>query len=160
MGSGKTTIARIIARREKMTCIDMDSFIQQEAGMSVAQIFEAEGEEGFRARERALLAGMRLRGRCILSCGGGVVLRPQNRRMLRQLGTVVYLKVTAEEAVARISRPETRPLLNASVPPAELLEQRRALYEEAADIVFDTGGLAIGQVAHRLTVILKKRGVL
>ena len=160
MGSGKSTIARKLARYENMTSVDMDASIAREAGMSIPEIFEAEGESGFRAREHALLESMLYREPCIISCGGGVVVSAENRRLITSLGTVVYLEVTAEESRARISRPQSRPLLNGSVSPAELLEQRRALYEEIADIRFSTSGLAIGQVVSQLAIILKERGIL
>jgi len=160
MGSGKSTIARKIARLKGMTSVDMDRFLEQEAGMTIPQIFETEGEEGFRAREHAFLKSMAQRDRCILSCGGGIINSPENRALLKDLGTVVYLEVSAQEAVSRISRPETRPLLQGKIPPEELLEQRRELYEEAADITFDTNGLSVGQVVRQVSILLERRGIL
>ena len=160
MGSGKSTVARRLARHRNMNCIDMDSYIEREAGMPVSRIFETEGEADFRARERVFLESMFHRERCILSCGGGVVVNAENRRLIKSLGTVVYLEVTAADALARISRPESRPLLKGPVPPAELLESRRALYEASSDIRFDTSGLSLAQVVRQLTEILTKRGIL
>ncbi|MDR2493127.1 MAG: shikimate kinase [Coriobacteriales bacterium] len=160
MGAGKSTIARRLARQEGMVSIDMDAYIEREAGMPAAEIFASEGEEGFRARELGFLRSMAKRDRCILSCGGGVVTREASRELVRSLGTVVYLEVTADEALARISRPQTRPLLSGPVPPAELLEQRRALYEGMADVRFDTTGLTVRQVTQRLAALLKRRGLL
>lgn len=160
MGSGKSTVARRIARNEEMVSVDMDTYIAREAGMSIPQIFQLEGEDGFRAREHAFLVHMKTSDRCILSCGGGVVTRAENRQLLKNLGTVIYLEVTAEEALSRISHPESRPMLSGSTSPAELLEKRRALYEETADIIFNTNGLTINQVTSRLTYLLKKRGIL
>jgi len=160
MGSGKSTIARKLAGRLKMKAIDMDASIARDAGMSVKEIFEQEGEEGFRVREQAFLESMALCKPCILSCGGGIVTRTKARGLLKQLGTVVYLEVSADEAISRISHPETRPLLHGSIPPSQLLEQRRPLYEEAADIIFSTNGLTINQVTIQLEDLLIERGIL
>ncbi|MCL1890418.1 MAG: shikimate kinase [Coriobacteriia bacterium] len=160
MGSGKSTIARKLARRLEMPCLDADKIIAGEANMPISQIFKTEGEQGFRKREHEFLKSMKDHERCILSCGGGVVLLAENRSLLKELGTVIYLEVGAAEAVGRISRPETRPLLQGTTPPAELLEQRRALYEESATLTFNTSGLSIGQVTNQLHRLLKKKGIL
>jgi shikimate kinase len=160
MGSGKSTVSRRLARYEKMNCIDMDSYIEREAGMKITEIFKVEGEEGFRAREQDFLRSMCNRDRSILSCGGGVVVNDVSRALLKQLGTVVYLKVAADEAVSRISRPETRPLLSGDIPPAELLAGRLQYYEEAADITVNTSGRSIYQVVSITQKLLRKAGKL
>jgi shikimate kinase len=160
MGSGKSSVARRLARFEKMDNIDMDVAIEREAGMTVSAIFETEGEDGFRARELDFLRTMIARPRCILSCGGGVVVRDESRELVRRLGTVVYLVVDAAEAVSRISRPETRPMLSKATPPAEILASRLQYYEEAADITIDTKGRPIHQVALDTQRALRTRGVL
>jgi shikimate kinase len=160
MGSGKSTVARRLARLEKMNSIDMDSYLEREANMTIPRIFELEGEEGFRARELDFLHSLARRDRCILSCGGGVVVCAESRALLRKLGTVVYLKVEADEAVSRISRPETRPLLSSMTPPAEILASRLQYYEEAADMTVDTGGRSIYQVVCAVQRALRARGKL
>jgi shikimate kinase len=160
MGSGKSSVARRLARFEEMSSIDMDIYLEREAGMTVTRIFEIEGEEGFRARELDFLHSMLTRGRCILSCGGGVVVREESRGFLKRLGTIVYLKVDADEAVSRISRPETRPLLSSTTPPAELLASRLQYYEEAADMTVDTNNRSIHQVVRAVQRILRERGQL
>jgi shikimate kinase len=160
MGSGKSSVARKLARFEKMNSVDMDTYLEREAGMTVLEIFATEGEEGFRAREFDFLRGLFVRDRCILSCGGGVVTRDESRALLKQLGTVVYLKVDADEAVARISRPETRPLLSGEVPPVELLASRLRYYEEAADVTVDTNGRSLSQVVSVVQRALRERGKL
>jgi shikimate kinase len=160
MGSGKSSIARRLARSEKMNCIDMDSCIERDAGMSVQEIFATEGEEGFRARELEFLRTMLIRDRSILSCGGGVIVREESRELLRELGTVVYLKVSAEDAVARISHPETRPLLAGKVPPDVMLASRLRYYEETADLTINTSGRSIHQVVSVVRRALRARGTL
>ena len=160
MGSGKSSVARRLARFEKMSSIDMDSYIEREAGISIPEIFKREGEAGFRTRERQFLLSMASRERCILSCGGGVIVNADSRGLLKQLGTVVYLKVSAEEAVSRISRPETRPLLSGKTPPGEILASRLQYYQEAAEITVDTSGRSIYQVVTLVQRLLRKKGKL
>jgi shikimate kinase len=160
MGSGKSTIARRLARLEKMSAIDMDISIEREAGMSVSRIFETEGEEGFRLREFDFLRSLFIRNRCILSCGGGVVTRKESRTLLKQLGTIVYLEVDADEAVSRISHPSTRPLLAGSIPPAAILASRLQYYEDTADLIVDTRGRSIGQVVSATQRALRAQGKL
>lgn len=160
MGSGKTTVSKRLARTVHLNCIDMDVYIEREASMTVSRIFEVEGEAGFRARERDFLRSMLIRDRCVLSCGGGVVVREDSRELLKQLGTVIYLKVDADVAVSRISRPETRPLLSGPTPPAEILASRLQLYEDVADITIDTNGQTITQVTYQVKRELRRRGKL
>jgi shikimate kinase len=160
MGSGKSSVARRLARFEKMNCIDMDIYIEREAGMSIPRIFEVEGEEGFRVRELDFLRSMLIRARCILSCGGGVIARDESRDLLKLLGTVIYLKVDADEAISRISHPETRPLLSGAIPPAEILASRLQYYESTADLTIDTKGHAIPQVVSMVQRALRARGKL
>jgi shikimate kinase len=160
MGSGKSSVARRLARFEKMNCIDMDIYIEREAGMSIPRIFEVEGEEGFRVRELDFLRSMLIRARCILSCGGGVITRDESRDLLKLLGTVIYLKVDADEAISRISHPETRPLLSGAIPPAEILASRLQYYENTADFTIDTSDHAISQVVSMVQRALRARGKL
>jgi shikimate kinase len=160
MGSGKSSVARRLARLEHMVSIDMDAFIEREAGRGIPAIFAAEGEEGFRLREFDFLCSMPLRDRCILSCGGGVVVRDESRSLLKCLGTVVYLVVDAAEAVSRISRPESRPLLAAAAPPDEILSSRLRYYEDAADLTVNTGGRSLPQVTAAVQRMLRTAGKL
>jgi shikimate kinase len=160
MGSGKSSVARRLARFEKMNCVEMDSYIEREAGMGIPRIFELEGEEGFRVREFEFLRTMLIRDRCILSCGGGVVVHERSRELLGQLGTIIYLKVKADEAISRISRPETRPLLSGAIPPAEILASRLQYYEEVADITINTSGRTLPQVVSATQHALRAAGKL
>ena len=160
MGSGKSSVARRLAKFEKMNCIDMDVYIEREAGMTVSRIFEVEGEKGFRQREREFLRTMLIRDRCVLSCGGGVIIQEDNRELLKRLGTVIYLKVSAREAIARISDTETRPMLSAEIAPEELLALRKPLYEETAEITVGTCGKTISQVTSQVQRVLRKAGKL
>lgn len=160
MGSGKSTVARKLGRMFDRRVIDVDKLIERRAHKSIPQIFEDEGEVGFRFREKAALESLLDEIPSIISCGGGIVTVPENRALLPKLGTVVYLDVTAECAISRISHPETRPLLQGPVPPDVLLEQRRPLYEEVAEITVDTTGKDIDEVVYEVGELLWKKGLI
>lgn len=142
MGSGKTTIGRRIARELGFEFIDLDREIETRNGVSVATIFEIEGELGFRQRESQLLAELIQTHRCILATGGGAVLNPQNRTRLMTASCVVYLWATPQLLYARTKNDRTRPLLQVTDPLAritQLVRQRDPLYREVADVVVESG---------------------
>jgi len=157
MGAGKSTVAALLARDMDRPCIDLDDRIAEAAGKPVSAIFAEEGEEAFRDAESAALQVLSDAEPSVVACGGGVVLRPENRALLKQLGTVVYLEVTAGEALARIGDAETRPLLAGSsgtLAATSLLSAREALYRSAADLKIDTVGRTpeqiTGQILHEV----------
>ena len=144
MGSGKTSVSRVVAKRAGLPLIDIDAYIEQTQGRSVRQIFADEGEEGFRRIETQAMAALAYEPKSIISCGGGACNSAINRGILKALGTVVYLKVPLEEAIARISDPSTRPLLSGERPVSEIYEERMPLYRDAADITINTAGKGLG----------------
>ena len=144
MGSGKTSVSRVVAKRAGLPLIDIDAYIEQTQGRSIKQIFADEGEEGFRRIETQAMAVLAYEPKSIISRGGGACNSAINRGILKALGTVVYLKVPLEEAIARISDPSTRPLLNGERPVSEIYEERMPLYRDAADITINTAGKGIG----------------
>ena len=151
MGSGKSTIAGLLATTLALPCIDLDHRIVRSAGKPISAIFADDGEEVFRAMESEALAALADEPASVVACGGGIVLRPENRAVLKQLGTVVYLKVTAGEALARIGDAETRPLLagaGGALAATSLLSAREALYGSVADITIDTVGRSPDQIAE------------
>ncbi len=159
MGAGKSTVAALIAQRLGWPCIDLDLEIEQEAGRSIADIFADEGEEVFRARETRALEGLAAREPSVIACGGGVVLKVQNRALLKELGTVVYLVVTAEEAIARVGDLTTRPLLagaGGTLAATQLLSARESLYRSVADLVVDTAGRTSSEVAESVLTQIRE----
>lgn len=144
MGSGKTSVSRVVAKRAGLPLIDIDAYIEQTQGRSVRQIFADEGEEGFRRIETQAMAALAYEPKSIISCGGGACNSAINRGILKALGTVVYLKVPLEEAIARISDPSTRPLLSGERPVSKIYEERMPLYRDAADITINTAGKGLG----------------
>lgn len=154
MGSGKTTVSKLLGEMLSRRVIDVDKLISRRCGMSIPEIFEEFGEEGFRERETSALESLLLEAPSIVSCGGGVCGRPENRALLSRLGTVVYLQVNADEAVRRITHPETRPMLSGDTPPAELLASRLADYESCAQITVDTTGKTPAEVCEEVAAAL------
>ena len=160
MGAGKTTTARKLARLAGVTAIDMDTFLERRCDMKAKDIIGEMGEDTFRAIETDVLRELASGDPYLVSCGGGVVLKPENREILREQGFVVYLKVTAEEAASRISNLSTRPLFGNLAHAEEVIKGRLPLYEEVADLTIDTAGRGSGSVARELLSRLREKDVL
>lgn len=161
MGAGKTSVARKLARMAGVASVDMDTYIERCEHKRVRDIFAEVGEDGFRAIETQTLyeLGMK-KDPMVVSCGGGVVLRPENRKALSELGLVVYLSVTAAEAASRISDVSSRPLFGDLQNAQRVIDERLPLYEEVADVTIDTVGRGSSSIAHEVFDILKEKGVL
>ena len=161
MGAGKTSVARKLARMAGVASVDMDTYIERCEHKRVKDIFAEVGEDGFRAIETQTLyeLGMK-KDPMVVSCGGGVVLRPENRKALSELGLVVYLSVTAAEAASRISDVSSRPLFGDLQNAQRVIDERLPLYEEVADVTIDTVGRGSSSIAHEVFDILKEKGVL
>ncbi len=141
MGAGKTTIGRLLAQNLGMEFDDTDLEIQRRTGVDIPTIFEYEGEEGFRHRERLVVDDLSQVDNQVLATGGGVVLDADNRRNLSARGLVVYLECTPEQQYERTYKDRNRPLIQTDDPLAKLKELtaiRDPLYREAADWVVST----------------------
>src|SRR5512134_3786225 len=153
MGAGKTTVGRQLARRLGKTFFDTDHEIQKRTGVSIPTIFEIEGEGGFRRRESAVLAALASLEDAVLATGGGIVIAPDNRRLLKERGTVVYLRAAVDDLFARTRHDRTRPLLQTEDPRArldELFAARDPLYREVADIIIDTSRQSVQTLVRQL----------
>lgn len=150
MGVGKTTIGRQLSQILDLTFVDSDREIEERTGASIPLIFELEGEEGFRKRERVMIAELTALPKIILSTGGGVVLNPANVVDLKNRGFVIYLHASVEELINRTAHSRNRPLLTHN--PRETLEQvlkiRHPLYKEVADVTIQTEHRTIRQVVR------------
>lgn len=137
MGAGKTTIGKLLADEFRKDFIDSDQEIEERAGADISWIFDVEGEEGFRQREKRVLKELCTHENIVLATGGGAILSEQNRRVLRKGGTVVYLMATVSQQVERTRRDQKRPLIQNCPDPraklAALMETRDPLYREIAD---------------------------
>lgn len=153
MGSGKTTVGRLLAKQLGKTFIDSDEEIQRRTGVTIPHIFDVEGEAGFRQRESAVLEDLAERSELVLATGGGAILSPHNRSVLKASGVVVYLKSNVHDLWQRTRHDTNRPLLQTADPRGklqELFEQRDPLYAEIADIVMQTGKQSVHVLLMRL----------
>lgn len=154
MGSGKTTLGVKLSYRLRMPVEDTDKLIERQEGRSVNEIFADDGEEYFRRLETELLEelGEKSGGR-IYSVGGGTPVREENRRLLKRLGKVIYLKTSPETVYERLQGDSARPLLQCPDPLGrirQLMEERRAAYEDCADLVVDTDGTDIEDILIKI----------
>lgn len=154
MGSGKTSVGLKLSYKLKMPVEDTDKLIERREGKSIRQIFEEEGEEVFRKKETELLGELADRqGRVIYSVGGGTPVREENRKLLRQLGTVVYLQISPETVYERLKGDTTRPLLQCKNPLEkirELMESRKEAYESCADIIIAVDLLDMEEILEQI----------
>lgn len=161
MGSGKSAVGKQLARALRLPFVDSDTEIELRSGVDIPLIFEKEGEAGFRQREREVIAELLQRKGILLSTGGGAILLEENRRALREGGTVVYLETSVAQQAQRVRRGERRPLLSGaadmSAKLAELMMQRAPLYAEVAAITVRTDGQRVQQVVDRILRQLKAR---
>lgn len=161
MGAGKTSVARRLARTCGVASVDMDTYLERKVGRSVKEIFAADGEDGFRAIETEVLRELAAKEDPLLvSCGGGVVERPENCALMAEAGVVIHLRVTVGEAESRISNKASRPLFGDMEAAEALRERRMPLYEQAADHSIDTAGKTVPQIARDVRRLLEEGGVL
>jgi shikimate kinase len=143
MGAGKTTIGTLLAARLSRTFIDTDQVLEARTGVSIATIFEIEGEASFRDREAATISEVVRIPNAVISTGGGCVLRDETRTLMRQHGLVIYLHAPPAISYARLKRAKDRPLLRG----ADAFERLSALYSERHQLYETTSDLMID--AHR-----------
>lgn len=161
MGSGKTTVGLKLSYKLRMPVEDTDKFIERRENRSISRIFEEDGEEYFRALETKTLEEFRDRKYTrIISVGGGTPVNPVNRSILKQCGTVVYLRVRPETVYERLKNDTTRPLLQCEDPLTKirgLLEARKEAYEETADIIIDADDKNMEDVLEELVTQLHRQ---
>ncbi len=162
MGCGKTTIGKNIAKRLGYTFVDTDEMIVEQQQRSISEIFAAEGEAAFREMETALLKQLTdtKRNHLVISTGGGMPVREENRQLLSALGKVVYLKASPKTIFDRVKDDTTRPLLQCENPMqriGEMLAVREPVYEAGASVVVDVNGLrqseAAGEIIDRCNML-------
>ena len=149
MGSGKSTIGNIIARRLHREFQDSDHFIEERTGVDIARIFDVEGEQGFRDRESNALNELLRANDRVIATGGGSILREENRQLLKQKGYIIFLDTSVNQQMHRLRRDKKRPLLQTENPRERLetlLAERRPIYLDLADLAVKTDK----RVARRL----------
>jgi shikimate kinase len=155
MGAGKTTIGRLIAKQLGMVFYDSDHEIERKTGVKIPLIFELEGEAGFRKRETAIIEELCQLKNIVMATGGGAVLMPENRELLKNNGKVVYLRANVHDLWLRTRNDKTRPLLqggNIKHKLEQLYIERDPIYTALADCIVDTGA----QSAHDITNFIEQ----
>lgn len=150
MGSGKSRIGSELARRLHLNFIDTDRVIERVSGMRISEIFDTYGEHVFRDYEHEIIRRTTRLDDAVISTGGGTVTRSENRDLLRSRGPIVLLTASPETIYLRTRR-HPRPLLEVADPLAkirELLDEREALYTDAADIVVNSDDRQVGEVVE------------
>jgi len=156
-GAGKSTVGQMLAKRLNWRFADTDALVVEKAGISISEIFAAEGEAGFRQRERAALQSLRKFDRQVIALGGGTATEPENHSLIRRLGKTVWLRAPAVVLWSRISRDAanaaSRPNLTPNGGLSEIesvLAHREPLYESIADHIVDTFTMNAAQVAEAI----------
>jgi len=160
MGSGKTSVGRRLACVLKRDFFDSDFEIVARTGVAIDHIFDVEGEEGFRQRESSMLKELCDISNIVIATGGGIVIKPENRELLKNTSFVVYLASNVEQLVMRTARSKSRPLLerssNREQTIRDILEVREPLYQEVADVVIDTTGKKLYAIINEIKKAIPK----
>ena len=158
MGSGKSTVGKIISDELFLNFFDTDEEIENRTGASIDWIFDLEGEEGFRKRESGVLEEMVQKNSVVLSTGGGIVLSENNRELLSSRGTVFYLATPISVQLERTAKDKDRPLLKNGDPGQilqELHEKRKNLYKSVSDHIIETEDKSSQEVASEIINLVK-----
>ena len=159
MGCGKSTVGRKAAKALGYTLLDTDTLIEKEEGMSIAKLFEVKGEEYFRNKETETIKRLITEEKGnIIATGGGLPMKEGNSELLKELGTVIYLKVENETLIKRLSNDKARPLLrnvNLKERVETMLKIRGPVYEACADVILQADKMSFYQIICRIEKILK-----
>ncbi len=157
MGSGKSTIAKVLASLTRADCIEMDQAIEKSRNMTISSIFEKYGEESFRDSETQLIKDLSQKENQIVSCGGGAVLRPENVAMMKNSGRIILLTASPQTIWKRVRYSTKRPILNGHMEPdyiSRLMEKRQPAYQSAADLTVNTDGKKPKAIAEEILDLL------
>ena len=158
MGSGKSSVGRILSSLTGFALVDTDDLVVREAGCSIPDIFRDQGEAAFRRIEREVLQSLVGRIGLIVATGGGVIVSEENRSLLPQIGPVVWLDADPEHLHQRVKHSK-RPLLQTDDPRAtleKLYREREPLYREASSVRIDSGDLTHRQTAEAILAALRE----
>ncbi len=163
MGAGKSTIGKQLAKQLKIEFYDSDREIEERAGVDIDWIFDVEGEDGFRVREKNIIEELTALQPIVLATGGGAIVEAENRRFLGGRGVVIYLDTSLEQQLERTKRDRRRPLINRAEDPQVVIqalhEERSPLYEDLADYKISTDQGSVRQVAKKIVEMLNAEEV-
>lgn len=161
MGCGKSSLGIRLSYKMKMPLLDTDKLIEKKQGCTISELFKKQGEEKFRELETACLKEIGThKGSYVIAAGGGLPVKEENRRLLKELGMVVYLRIRPETVYERLKEDTTRPLLQGENPMEkikELMAQRSELYESGADLVIDVDGVETDNILGEIVGNYRKR---
>lgn len=155
MGAGKTTIGKALGKYLEMPVFDTDQEIEKKEKRTINELFERQGEAYFRACETSIL-GELPKEDAVITTGGGIICKDENRQLLKEQGIVIFLFASEEEIAKRLERDETRPLLRGDKLEriGTLYKERLPIYKNAADYIIDTTGKEIGEVVREIVICL------
>ena len=159
MGSGKTTIGRILSKSLNKDFYDSDHVVEEKTGVKVPLIFEYEGEVGFRKREESVLKELICHKNIVLATGGGVILSKNNCKLLSDNGHVIYLKSNCEDLVARMTGDQSRPLLqegDLKETLESLFKLRDPMYSSISDYIIETSDKRAKEISSEIESFIKK----
>ena len=158
MGAGKTTIGRLIAKQLGMVFYDSDHEVERKTGVKIPLIFELEGEAGFRKRETSTIEELGQLKNIVMATGGGAVLLPENRELLKNNGIIIYLRGNVHDLWLRTRNDKTRPLLqggNIKQKLERLYIERDPIYTALADLIVDTGAQSAAEITSHIEQLLQ-----
>ncbi|MDD4752326.1 MAG: shikimate kinase [Desulfitobacteriaceae bacterium] len=160
MGTGKTAIGRIVARMLNYHFVDTDQMVEEATNLTINQLFRKHGEIRFRSEEALVVKKLAGRERLVIATGGGLVLNPENVKLLKQKGIFVLLTADPKVVLERVSRKNTRPLLAKGKNMEtimSLFKDRSRFYAEYAEFTVDTSHISLEESAEKIVQIVKEQ---
>ncbi len=161
MGTGKSTVSAAYSKKYGRPVFEADDILTQRAGMSINEIFDTMGEEAFRNMETDLCREMTTLSDQLISCGGGMPMRPENVAYMKQNGLVVLLEATPETILDRVKGDNSRPILNGNMNVeyiAQLKGKRYPAYHDAADVIVWTDGKSVDEIVEEVHESVHRAG--
>ena len=156
MGAGKSTVGKALAKETNKKFVDTDELIVKQMNLSINDIFAKYGEAYFRDLETKLIENLLIHVTdCVISCGGGLPMKEENRPLLKKLGKVIYLNVSENDILKRLKNDKTRPLLQGPKEEVKdkihnMIELRDPVYRETADVIIKTGRMNVQDVVGKI----------
>ena len=157
MGSGKTSIGKMLAKNNNLSFLDTDHEIIRSCGYSIPDIFEKFGEEHFRGLETEQLRKMNVIENHVISTGGGIILRDDNKKLMKDLGIIIFLDININSQIDRVKNRKNRPLLNNKSLKDNLLSLKKIrdpIYKKISNYIIDVSGKERDQVINEIQKII------